>query len=89
MIVLGELAHGADVGFLSTFRHASELKSLDLLAALDTAQTIQDMNVPGFKLHPLKGRWKGRWAISVSGNWRLTFEFRDGDVHLLDYEDYH
>ena len=60
-----------------------------LLAALDTAQTIQDMNVPGFKLHPLKGRWKGRWAISVSGNWRLTFEFRDGDVHLLDYEDYH
>ena len=60
-----------------------------LLAALDTAQTIQDMNIPGFKLHPLKGRLKGRWAISVSGNWRLTFEFRDGDVHLLDYEDYH
>jgi len=60
-----------------------------LLAALDTAQTIQDMNVPGFKLHALKGRLKGRWAISVSGNWRLTFEFRDGDVHLLDYEDYH
>jgi len=60
-----------------------------LLAALDTAQSIQDMNVPGFKLHPLKGRLKGRWAISVSGNWRLTFEFRDGDVHLLDYEDYH
>jgi proteic killer suppression protein len=60
-----------------------------LLAALDTAQSIQDMNVPGFKLHPLKGRLKGRWAISVSGNWRLTFEFREGDAHLLDYEDYH
>ena len=60
-----------------------------LLAALDTAQSIQDMNVPGFKLHPLKGRLKGRWEISVSGNWRLTFEFREGDVHLLDYEDYH
>ena len=60
-----------------------------LLAALDTAQSIQDMNVPGFKLHPLKGRLNGRWAISVSGNWRLTFESRDGDVHLLDYEDYH
>jgi proteic killer suppression protein len=60
-----------------------------LLAALDTAQSIQDMNVPGFKLHPLKGRLKGRWAISVSGNWRLTFEFREGDVHLLDYEDCH
>jgi proteic killer suppression protein len=60
-----------------------------LLAALDTAHTIQDMEVPGFKLHPLKGSLKGRWAVSVSGNWRLTFEFRDGDVHLLDYEDYH
>ena len=67
--------------------HAVRLRML--LAALDTAQTIQDMNVPGFKLHPLKGRLKDRWAISVSGNWRLTFEFRDGDVHLLDYEDYH
>ena len=67
--------------------HADRLRML--LAALDTAQSIQDMNVPGFKLHPLKGRLKGRWAISVSGNWRLTFEFRDGDVHLLDYEDYH
>jgi proteic killer suppression protein len=60
-----------------------------LLAALDTAHTIQDMEVPGFKLHPLKGSLKGRWAVSVSGNWRLTFEFRAGDVHLLDYEDYH
>ena len=60
-----------------------------LLAALDTAETIQDMDVPGFKLHPLKGNLKGRWAVSVSGSWRLTFEFRDGDVHLLDYEDYH
>jgi toxin HigB-1 len=67
--------------------HAVRLRML--LAALDTAQTIQDMYVPGFKLHPLKGRLKGRWAISVSGNWRLTFEFRDGDAHLLDYEDYH
>ncbi len=59
------------------------------LAALDTARSIQDMDIPGFRLHPLKGKLKGRWAIAVSGNWRLTFEFKDGDVHLLDYEDYH
>lgn len=59
------------------------------LAALDTAYTIQDMDIPGFKLHPLKGKLKGRWAIRVSGNWRLTFEFKDGDVYLLDYEDYY
>jgi len=59
------------------------------LAALDTAQTIQDMDIPGYRLHPLKGKLKGRLSISVSGNWRLTFEFKDGDVYLLDYEDYH
>ncbi len=59
------------------------------LAALDTAYTVQDMDIPGFKLHPLKGKLKGRWAIWVSGNWRLTFEFKAGDVYLLNYEDYH
>jgi proteic killer suppression protein len=59
------------------------------LTALDTAFAIQDMDIPGFKLHPLKGKLKGRWSIWVSGNWRLTFEFKDGDVYLLDYEDYH
>ena len=59
------------------------------LAALDTAQDIDDMEIPGFKLHPLKGKLKGRWSISVSGNWRITFEFRDGNAYILDYEDYH
>lgn len=59
------------------------------LAALDTARVIEDMDIPGFKLHALKGRLRGRWSIRVSGNWRLTFEFRDGNVHVLDYEDYH
>jgi proteic killer suppression protein len=52
-------------------------------------QTIDDMNIPGFRLHPLKGEGKGRWSIWVNGNWRLTFEFRDGHAYLLDYEDYH
>lgn len=59
------------------------------LAALDTAQTIADMNITGFKLHPLKGELRGRWSIQVSGNWRLTFEFREGNAYILDYEDYH
>ena len=59
------------------------------LTALDTATRIGDMAIPGFGLHPLKGARKGQWAISVSGNWRLTFEFRDGNVYVLDYEDYH
>lgn len=59
------------------------------LAALDTANAVEDMDIPGFRLHPLTGNYKGRWAISVDGNWRLTFEFRDGDAYILDYEDYH
>jgi toxin HigB-1 len=68
-------------------KHAARLRLQ--LAALDTANSIDDMDVPGFKLHPLKGRAKGRWSIWVSASWRLTFEFEDGNVHVLDYEDYH
>jgi proteic killer suppression protein len=60
-----------------------------LLVALDTAQTIGDMDVPGFRLHALKGSEKSRWSIWVNGNWRLTFEFRDAQAYVLDYEDYH
>jgi toxin HigB-1 len=68
-------------------QHAARLRLQ--LAALDTAQAVADMDIPGYRLHALKGRLKGRWSISVSGNWRLTFEFKDGNVHILDYEDYH
>jgi toxin HigB-1 len=60
-----------------------------LLVALDTAQSIDDMNVPGFRLHLLKGSERGRWSVWVNGNWRLTFEFKDGHAYILDYEDYH
>ena len=59
------------------------------LAALDSAQVIEDVDLPGFRLHPLKGAQRGRWSITVNGNWRLTFEFRDGNAYVLDYEDYH
>jgi proteic killer suppression protein len=69
---------------------ASHAKRLRMqLAALDTAVTIDDMDLPGFRLHPLKGDQKGRWAISVNGNWRVTFEFVDGNAYIIDYEDYH
>jgi proteic killer suppression protein len=60
-----------------------------LLTALDTSQTIEDMNVPGFRLHPLKGPDKGWWSLWINGNWRLTFELQVGDAYVLDYEDYH
>ncbi|MEE8261922.1 MAG: type II toxin-antitoxin system RelE/ParE family toxin [Gammaproteobacteria bacterium] len=68
-------------------RHAKRLRLQ--LAALDTAQSIDDMRIPGYRLHLLNGKAKGRWSIWVNGNWRLTFEFDGGDVHVLDYEDYH
>ncbi len=49
----------------------------------------EDMNIPGFKLHPLKGKLKGYWAVSVSGNWRVTFCFEDDHATDVDYIDYH
>ena len=67
--------------------HAKKLRMQ--LAALDTAQTIEDMDVPGYRLHPLTGSWKGIWSITVNANWRLTFEFTEGNVYILNYEDYH
>ena len=67
--------------------HARKLRMQ--LAALETAITIEDMNLPGFCLHPLAGAERGKWSIWVNTNWRLTFEFRDGNVYVLDYEDYH
>ena len=69
---------------------ASHARRLQMqLAALDTAQSIDDMDIPGFRLHPLKGNHEGRWSITVNGNWRMTFEFVDGNAYVLDYEDYH
>ena len=68
-------------------KHAKRLRML--LIALESAHVIGDMDVPGFKLHPLKGSGRGRWSVWVNGNWRITFEFRDGQAYLLDYEDYH
>lgn len=59
------------------------------LTALDTAIDIGDMDLPGFRLHPLKGERSGLWAVDVSGNWRLTFQFEEGNAYIVNYEDYH
>ncbi len=67
--------------------HAEKLR--DILGALDMSRVPQDMNLPGFKLHPLKGSLKGHYAVSVSGNWRVTFRFENGDAVDVDYVDYH
>jgi len=59
------------------------------LSALDTAQTIEDIDIPGYRLHSFKGSRKGLWSITVNGNWRVTFEFTDGNAYIVNYEDYH
>lgn len=59
------------------------------LSALDSAQVIEDLNIPGYKLHKLKGSKANSWSITVNKNWRLTFEFIDKDIFILNYEDYH
>jgi proteic killer suppression protein len=59
------------------------------LSALHTAQCIEDMDLPGYNLHPLKGQRKDFWSITVNGNWRVTFVFEDGDAYVVNYEDYH
>jgi proteic killer suppression protein len=67
--------------------HAAKL-SIQLYA-LDAARSSTDLNVPGWRLHPLKGDLEGHWAIKINGNWRLTFKFEGEDAVLVDYQDYH
>lgn len=65
------------------------VKLRDILARLDVAATVDDMDVPGFKLHPLKGDLKGFWAVTVRANWRIIYRFEDADAWDVDYIDYH
>ena len=78
-------ANGSKAGIQPV--HAPRLRRQ--LAQLDQAATPQDMNVPGWKLHPLKGSLAGHWGVWVSGNWRLTFKFDGADASVVDYQDYH
>ena len=68
-------------------KHAKRLRTQ--LTALDLAKAPQKMNIAGWKWHPLTGELEGHWAISVNGNWRLTFGFKGEDAVLVDYQDYH
>ncbi len=60
-----------------------------ILGALNRAAEIRDMDLPGFRRHRLKGHRKGVWSVWVSGNWRVTFRFENGDVFDVNLEDYH
>jgi toxin HigB-1 len=67
--------------------HADRLRLV--LGRLAAATAPKDMDLPGLRLHPLKGKLKGRWSVSISGNWRVTFAFSGKDIVDVDYEDYH
>ena len=59
------------------------------LADLEAASKPSDVDLPGYRLHPLRGDLEGLWSISISGNWRITFRFEDGNVYDVDLVDYH
>jgi len=61
----------------------------DVLAHLDRARHPSDLDLPGYRLHPLKGNLKGMWSASISGNWRIIFRFEEGDAFDVDLAGYH
>jgi proteic killer suppression protein len=67
--------------------HADKLERV--LDRLNAANEIKDMNYPGSNLHKLSGDKKGLYAVNVSGNWRIFFEFIEGDAYIVNYDDYH
>lgn len=68
-------------------KHADRLRLI--LAQLNQAKVVEDMQIPSLGLHELKGDRKITWAMTVQANWRITFRFTDGDAEIVDYEDYH
>ena len=67
--------------------HGKKLRLI--LAQLDKAKTIDDMDIPTLHLHELKGTRKGIWSVIVQANWRVAFRFVEGDAEIVNYEDYH
>tara|TARA_B100000768_G_scaffold178230_1_gene193656 strand:- start:7718 stop:7996 length:279 start_codon:yes stop_codon:yes gene_type:complete len=69
------------------FQHKQKIK--DQLEFLNSADRIDDMDIPGYNLHELKGSRAQEWSVTVSKNWRIVFKFEEGDAYVVNYEDYH
>lgn len=67
--------------------HAEKFRRI--LARLDASASAVDMDLPGYRLHLLKGEWKGFHAVTVNGNWRVVFRFENGNAFDIDDVDYH
>jgi proteic killer suppression protein len=78
-----------ETGSIAGIQAKHERKLRMQLAAIDTASDIDDVDLPGYQLHSLKGGRAGIYSISVNGNWRVTFEFVEGNAYIINYEDYH
>lgn len=94
LIVIKSFAHKGlkrffEKGEISGIQPHHQNKLRLILALLNEAENIDDMNFPGSHLHKLKGDKKECWSVKVSGNWRVTFYFKNGDVYVVNYEDYH
>lgn len=61
----------------------------EILSVLDAADSIEEADIPGYRLHLLSGDRQGYWSIKVTGNWRITFRFEDGRAEDVNLEDYH
>ena len=68
-------------------KHSGKLTLI--LTALNKARRVENLNIPSFRLHKLQGNMQNLYSITVQANWRITFEFKDEDVYIVDYQDYH
>jgi toxin HigB-1 len=83
------LEHFYKTGSVSGIQPVHARRLSLILSNLDQAESSSDMDLPGLRLHELKGNKKGIWSVTVSGNWRITFRFIGSNVELVNYEDYH
>lgn len=67
--------------------HAAKIRRI--LSLLNEAEDVDELNYVGFRLHKLKGKMKNLWSVTISGNYRITFEFKNKNAYILDYLDYH
>ncbi|MDR1169064.1 MAG: type II toxin-antitoxin system RelE/ParE family toxin [Heliobacteriaceae bacterium] len=78
-----------ETGSISGIQPVHAHKLSKILTRLNVINAIDEMDLPGFRLHPLKGELKGLWAVTVQANWRITFKLEDENVYIVDYQDYH
>lgn len=92
-VIKGFAHKGLERFFVKDDRRLLDAKQLPrierILDALEHASSVTELDIPGFKLHKLTGNRKDTWSIRVTGNWRITFRFENGDAHDVNLEDYH